>query len=161
MAKEGSVAPKERVNIVYRPATGNAQEQVELPLRLLVIGDFTNAPDERTLESREAINLDKDNFNEVLKAQNLELKAQVANKLTGEGQLAVNLKFDSIKDFDPDQIIKKIPELAKLFELRDALRALKGQLGNVPEFRKKLQALVTDPAARERLEKELGLDKAK
>ena len=51
--------------------------------------------------------------------------------------------------------------ITDLTTLRDALRALKGQLGNVPEFRKKLQALVTDPAARERLEKELGLDKAK
>ena len=49
MAKEGSVAPKERVNIVYRPATGDAKEEIELPLKLLVIGDFTQRPDDRML----------------------------------------------------------------------------------------------------------------
>ena len=47
MAKEGSVAPRERVNIVYRPATGDAQEEVELPLKFLVMSDFTGKPDDR------------------------------------------------------------------------------------------------------------------
>jgi len=60
MAKEATVAPKERVNIVYRPATGDAQEEVELPLKLLVIGDFTGKTDERMLEDREPINIEKD-----------------------------------------------------------------------------------------------------
>ena len=80
MAKEGSVAPKERVNIVYKPATGDAQEQVELPLKMLVMGDFTLAEDERMVEDREPINVDKDNFNEVLKAQNLELQLTVPDE---------------------------------------------------------------------------------
>jgi len=52
MAKEASVAPRERVNIVYRPATGDAQEEIELPLKLLVVGDFTGKTDERMLEDR-------------------------------------------------------------------------------------------------------------
>ena len=73
MAKESSVAPKERVNIVYRPATGEAKEEVELPLKLLVMGDFALRPDDRTVENREPVNVDKDNFNEVLKAQNISL----------------------------------------------------------------------------------------
>ena len=68
MPKETSVAPKERVNIVYRPALGDAKEEVELPLKLLVMGDFTGRSDDRPLEKRELINIDKDNFNEVLKA---------------------------------------------------------------------------------------------
>ena len=59
MAKEASVAPRERVNIVYRPATGDAQEEIELPLKLLVVGDFTGKTDERMLEDREPINIDK------------------------------------------------------------------------------------------------------
>jgi type VI secretion system protein ImpB len=160
MAKEGSVAPKERVNIVYKPATGDAKEEIELPLKLLVMGDFTLAQDDRAVEERDPINVDKDNFNEVLKAQNLELKLNVDNKLGGdpEDPLAVNLKFGNIKDFDPDAIVSQVPELAKLMELREALKALKGPLGNVPEFRKKLQELVTDDGARERLLKELGIE---
>ncbi|MBU2551221.1 MAG: type VI secretion system contractile sheath small subunit [Proteobacteria bacterium] len=164
MAKEGSVAPKERVNIVYKPATGDAKEEVELPLKLLVLGDFTQRTDERSVEDREPISVDKDNFNEVLKAQDLELKLSVPNKLAepkegeeGE-QLGVDLKFQSLKDFEPDQIVKKVPELAKLMELREALKAVKGPLGNVPEFRKKVQELISDEDARGRLLKELGLE---
>jgi type VI secretion system protein ImpB len=160
MAKEGSVAPKERVNIVYKPATGDAQEEVELPLKMLVMGDFTLAEDERMVEDREPINVDKDNFNEVLKAQNLELQMTVPDELSeqkGE-EMGVHLKFDSLKDFEPDQIIKQVPELAKLMELREALKALKGPLGNVPDFRKKIQELITDGGTRDKLLKELGID---
>ncbi len=61
------------------------------------------------------------------------------NKLSDEedaGEITVNLKFQSIKDFEPDNIIKNVPELARIMELREALVALKGPLGNVPEFRK-------------------------
>ena len=159
MAQEGSVAPKERVNIVYRPATGDAKEEVELPLKLLVLGDFTNRPDDRTMENRDPISVDKDNFDDVLKAQKLELKTTVANKLAAEegAEMAVDLSFERLKDFDPDAIVAKVPELQKLMELREALKALKGPLSNVPEFRKKVQSLVQDPDARDRLLKELGI----
>ncbi|WP_421899580.1 type VI secretion system contractile sheath small subunit [Maridesulfovibrio sp.] len=160
MAKEGSVAPKERVNIVYKPDTGDAKEEVELPLKLLVVGDFTQKDDDRMVEDRDPVNIDKDNFNEVLKAQDLELKLGVEDKLSGEddAQMAVNLKFESLKDFDPDRIIKQVPELQKLMELREALKALKSPLSNVPEFRKKVQELVKDDGAREKLLKELGIE---
>lgn len=161
MAKEASVAPKERVNIVYRPATGDAQEEVELPLKVLVMGDFTGTPDERPLEERKPINIDKDNFNEVLKAQNIELDLTVPNKLSGEpdDEMAAKLRFDSIKDFAPESVVNQVPELNRLLELREALRSLRGPLGNVPEFRKKLQNLTKDEAARETLLKELGIEK--
>jgi type VI secretion system protein ImpB len=162
MAKEGSVAPKERVNITYKPATGDAQEQVELPLKMLVMGDFTLQEDDRMLEDRDPINIDKDNFNEVLKAQNLHLDMTVPDKLSGkeDEEMGVSLDFQSLKDFEPDQIAAKVPELAKLMELREALKALKGPLGNVPEFRKKLQEIVTDDGARDKLLKELGIDES-
>lgn len=160
MAKEGSVAPKERVNIVYKPDTGDAKEEVELPLKLLVVGDFTQKDDDRMVEDRDPVNIDKDNFNEVLKAQDLELNMGVEDKLSGEAdaQMAVNLKFESLKDFDPDRIINQVPELQKLMELRKALKALKSPLSNVPEFRKKVQELVKDDGAREKLLKELGIE---
>ena len=161
---DGSVAPKERVNITYKPATGDAQEEVELPLKLLVMGDFTLREDERMIEDREPISVDKDNFNDVLKAQELELQFAVQNKLSDDeeaGEITVNLKFEHIRDFDPDSIINQVPELAKLMELREALVALKGPLGNIPEFRKKLQSLIEDEGTREKILKELNLDEEK
>jgi type VI secretion system protein ImpB len=161
MAKEGTVAPKERVNIVYRPATGDAKEEVELPLKLLVVGDFTMQEDERMLEDREPINIDKDNFNEVMKGQNLKMEVNVPNKLSDDpdSEISVNLKFDSMKDFSPEQIARNTPELNKLLELREALQALKGPMSNRPEFRKKIQEIVKDDAAKAKLLKELNLDK--
>lgn len=163
MAKEASVAPRERVNIVYRPATGDAQEEVELPLKLLVIGDFTGSTDDRMLEDREPINVDKDNFNEVLKGQQLGVSITVPNKLSEnpEDEMAVNLRFESLKDFGPEAIAEQTPELKKLLELRKALGSLKGPLSNIPEFRKKIQELVKDEEARDQLLKELGVDQNK
>lgn len=161
MAKEGTVAPRERVNIVYRPAIGDAKEEVELPLKMLVLGDFTFKPDDRRVEDREPINVDKDNFNEVLNAQNINVDITVPNKISGEPDEEINLKlkFDSIKDFGPEAIVKNTPELNQLLELRKALTALKGPLSNVPSFRKKIQELVKDDEAREQLLNELGVEK--
>jgi len=160
MAKEGSVAPKERVNIVYRPATGDAKEEVELPLKLLIVGDFTLQKDDRMVEEREPINIDKDNFNEVLKAQNLHMDMTVPNRLSDDpnAEMSVSLKFDSLKDFEPEAIAKNTPELNKLLELREALTSLKGPMSNRPEFRKKIQELIKDESARERVLKELKLE---
>ncbi|ANF86267.1 type VI secretion system contractile sheath small subunit [Pseudomonas sp. M5A4_2d] len=162
MASDGSVAPKERVNIVYKPATGDAQEQVELPLKQLVIGDFTLREDQTPVEELKPIRVDKDNFTDVLKGQNLSLQLSIANRLsddaTPDERLAVNLKFESIRDFEPDALVEQVPELGQLIALRDALKALKGPLGNVPDFRKELQALIEDDGARARLLGELGVE---
>jgi len=160
MAKQGSVAPKERVNIVYKPATGGAKEEVELPLKVMVLGDFTLRDDETPVENRKALNVDKDNFDDVLAAQNIRLNTTVQSTLSDEpdAQLTVDLDFKSMKDFDPDVIVRKMPELKKLVDLRDALRALKGPLGNIPDFRKKIQELVQDEGTRARLLKELGIE---
>jgi len=160
MAKESSIAPKERVNIVYRPHTGDAKEDVELSLKVLVLGDFTGDTDNRPLENRKPVNIDKDNFDEVLKASNVKTTLSVPNKLSSDpdAQLAVNLRFNQIKDFSPDSIMQQVPELAQMKELREALKALKGPLGNVPEFRKKIQDIIKDDTARERLLKELNIE---
>ena len=162
MSSKGSIAPKERVNIVYKPATGDAKEEVELPLKVLVMGDFTLAQDDRAIEDREPVNIDKDNFNDVLQAQNISVDLVVPARLAGqEGEeMAVKLDLNNMKDFEPDQIIQQVPELAKLLELREALKALKSPLSNIPDFRKKIQSLVQDDSARDALIKELGLDEA-
>jgi type VI secretion system protein ImpB len=160
MAKEASVAPKERVNIVYRPAIGDAKEEVELPLKLLVLSDYTGRSDDRPLEKREPINIDKDNFNEVLKAQGINLNLNVPNRLSGrpEDEMSVKLKVESMKDFGPEAVVGQVPELKRLLELREALKSLKGPMSNVPEFRKKIQELVKDETARKQLLKEMGVE---
>lgn len=161
MATDGSVAPKERVNIVYRPATGDAKSEVELPLKLLIMGDYTLRDDDTPLEDMKPINIDKDNFNDVLKAQKLSLSVSVPNKLDDKADkdsvLAMHLNFETMNDFSPDAIVEKVPELKQMIELRDALKALKGPLGNIPNFRKKVQELVQDEGVRERLMAELGV----
>lgn len=158
MAKDGSVAPKERINIVYKPATGDAKEEIELPLKLLVMGDFTQRQEDETLENRPMIGIDKDNFNDVLKGQNLNLSFNVDNKLAADGgEMPVNLKMQTIRDFEPEAIARQIPEVNKLLELREALTALKGPLGNVPAFRKRIQSIVSDEQTRNKLIGELGL----
>jgi type VI secretion system protein ImpB len=159
VSKEGSVAPKERVNIVYKPATGNAQEEVELPLKILMLGDYTGRADDRPVEDRKPINVDKDNFNDVMASHKLELNLAVPDKLSGEAgaETSVKLNFKNLSDFGPEGVVNQIPELRTLLELRSALNALKGPLGNIPAFRKKIQALLGDTEARQKLMGELGL----
>lgn len=159
MAKESSVAPKERVNIVYKPATGGAQAEIELPLKLMVMGDFTGRPDATQLEERKAVRVDKDNFSDVMSQQKLGVTLNVPNRLSGQTgeELAVQLRFETLKDFTPAEIARQVPELAKLLDLREALTALKGPLANVPAFRKKIEELLKDPSQREKILKELGM----
>lgn len=160
-SKEQSVAPKERVNITYKPATGNAKEDVELPLKLLMLGDYTGRPDPRPLEDRKPINVDKDNFQKVMSEQKLALSFNVKNKLSDneDDELTVALKFRRLSDMEPEAIASQVPELKKLLDLRAALTALKGPLGNEKAFRNKIQQILGDPAQRNRLITELGLQK--
>lgn len=161
MSKESSVAPKERVNIRYKPATGNAREEIELPLKLLMLGDYTLKADETAIEDRKLSDINKDNFNDVMRSHDLNLDMNVDNKLEdpAEGaepeQMPVSLKFETLKDFEPENVARQVPELNRLLELREALVALKGPLGNVPAFRKMIQGMLDDSDQREKLLSEL------
>lgn len=159
MAKEGSVAPKERINIKYVPATGDAQAEIELPLKMVVLGDFKGHPEDTSLEEREAVSVDKNNFTSVMRESNLSVTTSVPNVMTEEqGQeLPVELSFKSLADFSPDSVANQVPELKKLVELREALVALKGPLGNIPAFRGRLQELLASEESREKLLAELEL----
>ncbi|BAI74032.1 hypothetical protein AZL_a05010 (plasmid) [Azospirillum sp. B510] len=159
MALDSSVAPKERINIRFRPATGDTKQDVELPLKMLVIGDFTQRSDDTPIEERPLAGVNKDNFQDVMRSHQLALSTQVPNKLEEDAAepLPVHLKFESVRDFEPERIVEQVPEMKALLELRSALLALKGPLGNVPAFRKTIQATLEDSGARGRLLSELGL----
>ncbi|MGY2374101.1 type VI secretion system contractile sheath small subunit [Pseudomonas sp. SDO524_S393] len=160
MAKEGSVAPKERINITFKPALGGAQEEVELPLKLLVLGDFTQREDVRKLEDRKPISIDKNTLDDVLAKQALSLALSVPNRLQASadaGDLAIEVRINSMKDFNPAHLVEQIPELQKLMVLREALMALKGPLGNTPSFRKAIEQALADEDSRARVLAELGL----
>ena len=158
MSKEGSVAPKERINIKYVPATGDQQAEMELPLRMMVVGDFKGQPEETPIEERQAVSVDKNNFQSVMSEAGLTLQTSVPNRLSEEEEdLPVDLSFRNLSDFSPDSLARQVPEIRKLVELREALVALKGPLGNIPAFRSKLQELLDDDEAREKLLGELDI----
>ncbi|EGQ7963538.1 type VI secretion system contractile sheath small subunit [Vibrio vulnificus] len=159
MSKEGSVAPKERINIKYIPATGDAQAEIELPLKTLVVGDFKGHSEDTPLEERSTVAVDKNNFEAVMRESELKISTTVKNKLIDEedAELPVELSFNSLTDFSPDSVASQVPELKKLIELREALVALKGPLGNIPAFRERLQSLINSEESRDKLLAELNL----
>ena len=99
-------------------------------------------------------------FDEVLAKQELQVTLSVPNRLQEEGaeELAVGLRIGSMKDFNPASLVEQVPEMKKLMELRNALVALKGPLGNAPAFRKAIEGVLADDESRSRVLGELGLD---
>lgn len=158
MGREASTAPKERINVTFKPATGNAQEEIELPLKVTVIGDFLQRYDDRLLQDRKPVSINKNNFADVMQKQNLGLQFAVPRKLQeGESDvdLQVKLTVGSMRDFEPGSIIEQIPEMAQLNQLRQALVSLKGPLGNLPAFRNILEGILKNPAQREAILREV------
>jgi type VI secretion system protein ImpB len=129
----------------------------------MIVGEFTTTLDETRLEEKKTIDLNKNNFNDVMKEQKLKLNTTVENKILepeegDEGiSMELTLDFEQIKDFEPDSIIQKVPELKKIYELRESLKALKGPLGNIPEFRKLLEKTIKDTESREKILKEINI----
>lgn len=158
MSKQ-SESPKERINVTYKPATGDQSAEIEIPYKITVLGEFNPDEEAKPVEDKKAIKVDKNNFNEVLKHQGLSLEFSVADKLTEEQDASLNIKLDinSMKDFSPESIVENVAELKKLMELRESLIALKGPLGNVPAFRKAIESVVGDDAEREKLLAELNI----
>jgi len=160
LKQEYSVAPKERINIVYRPATAGRKQQVELPMKLMVLGDFTGQEDTRSVEDREPIEVNDNNLDDVMADMALRAHFTVPNKaVEGAGEeLEVDIDFRQMSDFEPGHVIESVPELRQMLELREALKALKGPLGNVPEMRRKIHEIIQDRDKSDKLMKELGIE---
>lgn len=155
----GSVAPKERVNIKFQPKTGTQTAEVELPLNLLVTGNLSGITDGTPLDERQPVAINRNNFNAVLDEAGIGRDFVVPSVLneTPDARMSVNLKVKSLADLSPDNIAAQVPEMRKMMELREALVALRGPMGNMPAFRAQLQALLDDEKSREQLIAELGL----
>lgn len=155
-----SESPKERINVTYKPATGDMNEEIEIPYKLTLLGDYNPNAKKIPIEDRKAIKIDKNNFNDVLKEQKLSVTFDVPNKLTDDedASLNINLNISSIKDFSPENIVENVDELKVLMELRKSLVALKGPLGNVPAFRKAIEDAISDKSEIDKLMGELNLN---
>jgi len=149
--------PASRVNIKYVKYVGDATEEVELPLKLLLVGDYTMREDDTAVEDRKKINVNKNNFNSVMKEQKLGLNFSVDNVLSGEegDEMAVDLNFESLDDFLPENIAKQIPDLQVMLEVRKLLMDLKGRVVNNTQFRRELSKILEDPSKIEALRGEL------
>ncbi len=154
-----SAAPKERINITYKAKTNGANVEVELPLKLMIMANLSGGDNNIPLEEREIISINKVNFNKIMKQMNIKPRFNVANKLNEEvEELNVELNIAEMKDFSPDNIAKQIPELNKLLQLREALVALKGPMGNIPDFRKAVLEAIKDKDTKEKLLLEISQD---
>jgi type VI secretion system protein ImpB len=148
--------PPARVNIKLDIDKGGAQKKVELPFKMLVLGDFTGKEDGKRLVDRDKININKDNFNQVMESMDLGLNFSVENKINpGGGDLKVDLKFKNMKSFDPLEIVKQVPQLSKLLAARNLVKDLKSNLMDNKEFRRKLEAIMQDQGAMDSLVAEL------
>jgi type VI secretion system protein ImpB len=148
--------PPARVNIKLDIDKGGAQKKVELPFKMLVLGDFSQKGDTGRIVDKEKININKDNFNQVMESMDLGLNMSVENKINpGGGDLKVDLKFKSIKDFSPLEIVKQVPQLSKLLAARNLVKDLKSNLMDNKEFRKKLEGIMQDKTAMDSLVAEL------
>jgi type VI secretion system protein ImpB len=116
-----------RVHITYDVETEGAVVQKELPFVVGVLGDFSGNPTEplKALKDRKFVQIDRDNFNEVMARMTPGLNFKVENTLKGDGsEMAVQLKFNSLDDFAPANVVKQVEPLKKLLETRDKLRDL-------------------------------------
>jgi len=139
--------PPARINIQLSVDTGGAQKKMELPLKLLVLGDFKMDGDESRIIEREKININKDNFDGVMQSLNVELKSS---------ELPVKLKFNSIKSFEPMEIVKQVPELNRLMAVRNLIKDLGSNLLDNREFRKKMESILKDKNSTQLVLKELA-----
>jgi len=136
-----------RVQIEYDLETNGAMQKKQIPFVMGVLADLSGKSAEELpeIEQRKALEIDMDNFDSRLKAMKPRVTFAVPNKLTGEGQLAVDLTFESMDDFSPAAIAKKVEPLAKLLEARTQLSNLVTYMDGKAGAEKLITQALQDP----------------
>lgn len=135
--------PKARINLSLDVETGGHQKKMELPLKMLVMGDFSNGKTTGKIAERQRININKDNFESVMAELSPRVRFDVPNLLAKDGSdFSIDLAFQSMKDFRPDSVAHQIPEMHSLMAMRNLLKDLKSNLLDNAKFRKELERIV-------------------
>jgi len=151
-----------RVHITYDVETEGAEVRKELPFVVGVIGDFSGKPYEplKPLRDRKFIQIDRDNFDDVMQRMTPGAEFKVDNTLTGDGsQMAVQLKFKSIEDFEPGAVVAQVEPLRKLLAVRNKLRDLMSKVDRSEELESLLEEVLQNTDKLAALAGELGTEK--
>ena len=149
-----------RVQITYDVETGGAIQLKELPFVLGVLGDFSGKPDEAlpALKNRKFVEIDPDNFDAVLAGMKPRLAFNTENKLQDDGsKIGVELRFKSIEDFEPDNIVQQVEPLRKLVEARLRLSDLRSKMDGNDKLETLLNDIIGDVDKQKALSSQLGL----
>ena len=149
-----------RVQITYDVEIGNAIQLKELPFVLGVMGDFTGTAEEPlpALKNRKFVEIDPDNFNDVLAGMKPRVAFSIDNKLQNDGsKMGVELKFKSIEDFEPDQVVQQVEPLRKLVEARQRLSDLRSKMDGNDKLESLLNDIISDVDKQKTLSSQLGV----
>ncbi len=148
-----------RVHIKYEVETEGAEVEKELPFVVGVLGDFSGHPTEplKPLRDRKFVQIDRDNFDDVLARMTPGLQLRVSNTLRGDGsEIPINLKFHSMDDFEPARVADQIPALKTLLEKRNQLRDLLAKADRSEELESLLEQILQSDEEMRRLASELS-----
>jgi type VI secretion system protein ImpB len=148
-----------RVQITYDVEVGNAIELKELPFVMGVLGDFTGQPEKplAAMKDRKFVEINPDNFDSVLKGMSPHLAYSVENKLNSDaGQVKVDVRFESMDDFSPENVAKQVKPLKELLDLRTRLSDLRGSLQGNDKLDDVLMEALSSTEKRDQLKKQLG-----
>jgi type VI secretion system protein ImpB len=152
---------KPRVHITYEVETEGAVVEKELPFVVGVMGDFSGNPTEplKPLKDRKFIQIDRDNFNDVMKRMTPGLNMRVENTLQDDGsEMAVQLQFNSIDDFEPANVARQVEPLRKLLETRDRLRDLLTKVDRSEDLEDVLEQVLQNTEELKKLSSDLGVE---
>ena len=152
-----------RVQITYDVEVGGAIELKELPFVVGVLGDFVGQPEEPLpgLKNRKFVEIDRDNFDQVMAGMKPRLSFSTENKLQDDGsKLGIELKFNSIEDFEPDNIVRQVDPLRKLVEARQKLSDLRSKMDGNEKLENMLNDVLSNADKQRELSDTLGLDGA-
>lgn len=151
---------KPRVHITYEVETEGAVVEKELPFVVGILGDFSGNPTEplKPMKDRKFIQIDRDNINDVMRRMTPGLNLRVENTLKGDGsEMAVQLKFNSMDDFEPTNVVKQVEPLKKLLETRDKLRDLLTKVDRSEDLESVLEQVLANTEQLKQLSADLGV----